>query len=73
MYIGVKRPPCSSLTFIHRIEKLKSDGGNSIIPGPVVLKKRWIVHNEGQENGKGPQEQGGDELGNYWVLDSRRQ
>ena len=39
------------------------------IPGPVGLEEGRVVHDGGEQGGEGPQQEGGEELGDDWILE----
>lgn len=40
-------------------------------PGPVSLEEGGVVDNGGQQSGEGPEQQGGEELGDDGILSQR--
>lgn len=43
--------------------------GSQCVPCPVCLKESRVVHDGGQQGREGPQEQSGEELGDYGILE----
>ena len=40
------------------------------VPGPMGLQEGRVVHDGGQQGGEGPQQEGGEELGDDWILET---
>lgn len=43
-----------------------------VVPCPVGLEEGGVVDNGGEEGGEGPQQEGGEKLGDDGVLEDRR-
>lgn len=43
--------------------------GGECVPCPVCLKESRVVHDGGQQRREAPQEQSGEELGDYGILE----
>lgn len=62
---GVPREPCAHCP---RARGQRPPTRHSL--GPVRLQQRGVVDDGGQQGGEGPQEEGGEELADDWVLEN---